>query len=197
MHAQPVSELDLPYLDTIGLERREAVDAISEARARHWLARTELGYSVINLQDVTSILRDQRFHSALSMLEQAPELQDSDYQGPHGDSILTMEGDAHARLRRLVAPAFTPASANRLRPTMRTVVGTLVGPRSPTGASVSWWQTCASPTPFRSSANSSVHRPKTGSCFRPGRPTSFVSSTTTWPRTCRSSPRRVKSSTTT
>ncbi len=126
MHAQPVSELDLPYLDTIGLERREAVDAISEARARHWLARTELGYSVINLQDVTSILRDQRFHSALSMLEQAPELQDSDYQGPHGDSILTMEGDAHARLRRLVAPAFTPASANRLRPTMRTVVGTLV-----------------------------------------------------------------------
>ena len=30
-----------------------------------------------------------------------------------------MEGDGHARLRRLVAPAFTPASANRLRPTMR------------------------------------------------------------------------------
>ncbi len=126
MHAQPASELDLPYLDTIGLERREAVDAIREARSRHWLARTETGYSVINLQDVTSILRDQRFHSALSMLEQAPELQDTDYRGPRGDSILTMEGDAHARLRRLVAPAFTPASANRLRPTMRAVVGALV-----------------------------------------------------------------------
>jgi cytochrome P450 len=37
-----------------------------------------------------------------------------------------MEGDSHARLRRLVAPAFTPASANRLRPTMRAVVGELV-----------------------------------------------------------------------
>ncbi len=125
-HPQPVSELDLPSLDTIGLERREAVDAIAEARSRHWLARTEMGYSVINLQDVTAILRDQRFHSALSMLEQAPELQDPNYRGPRGDSILTMEGEAHARLRRLVAPAFTPASANRLRPTMRSVVGALV-----------------------------------------------------------------------
>jgi cytochrome P450 len=125
-HPQPVSEFDLPYLDTIGLERREAVDAIAEARSQHWLARTDMGYSVINLQDVTAILRDQRFHSALSMIEQAPELAASDYRGSRGESILTMEGDAHARLRRLVAPAFTPASANRLRPTMGAVVGALV-----------------------------------------------------------------------
>ncbi len=123
---QPVSELDLPSLDTIGLERREAVDAIAVARSRHWLARTDMGYSVMNLQDVTAILRDQRFHSALSMIEQAPELEAAEYRGSRGESILTMEGDAHARLRRLVAPAFTPASANRLRPTMRAVVGGLV-----------------------------------------------------------------------
>ena len=37
-----------------------------------------------------------------------------------------MEGDEHARLRRLVAPAFTPLSANRLRPTMRAVLGDLI-----------------------------------------------------------------------
>ena len=37
-----------------------------------------------------------------------------------------MEGEEHARLRRLVAPAFTPASANRLRPTMRAVITDLV-----------------------------------------------------------------------
>jgi cytochrome P450 len=123
---QLVTELDLPHLDTIGLERREAIDAIEAARAVHWLARTELGYSVTRLQDVTAILRDQRFHSALSMIEQAPELQGSSARSRRGESILTMEGDGHARLRRLVAPAFTPASANRLRPTMRRVVGELV-----------------------------------------------------------------------
>ena len=123
---QLVSELDLPYLDTVGLERREAVDAIAAARSVHWLARSELGYTVTRLQDVTAILRDQRFHSALSMIERSPEMQGSSARDRRSESILTMEGPGHARLRRLVAPAFTPASANRLRPTMQRVVGELV-----------------------------------------------------------------------
>lgn len=123
---QLVSDLNLPYLDTLGLERRAAVEAIAAARSVHWLARSEIGYSVTNQQDVTAILRDQRFHSALSMIAEAPEFQDSASRNGPGESILTMEGEGHARLRRLVAPAFTPASANRLRPTMRRVVGELV-----------------------------------------------------------------------
>lgn len=37
-----------------------------------------------------------------------------------------MEGDEHARVRRLVAPAFSPRAADRLRPFMREVVTGLV-----------------------------------------------------------------------
>jgi len=123
---QPVSELNLPHLDMVGLERWEALDAMEAARSVHWLARTDLGYAVTRLQDVTAILRDQRFHSALSIIERSPELEGSGFPEGRTESILTMEGEGHARLRRLVAPAFTPASANRLRPTMRAVVGELV-----------------------------------------------------------------------
>src|ERR1700685_4824356 len=96
---QLVSELNLPYLDTVGLERREAIDAIEAARSVHWLARSELGYSVTRLQDVTAILRDQRFHSALSMIEQAPELQDPGGRDPRVESILTMGGEGPGGLR--------------------------------------------------------------------------------------------------
>ena len=124
--AQPVSELELPSLDVVGLQRQEAIEAIEAARAVHWLARNELGYTVTRLADVTAVLRDQRFHSGLSIIEQSPELQGSSPGGQRRESILTMEGAGHARLRRLVAPAFTPASANRLRPTMQAVVGELV-----------------------------------------------------------------------
>ena len=123
---QLVSDLDLPHLDTMAMDRQEAIDAIAAARAEHWLARSELGYQVTRQQDVTAILRDQRFHSALSMIENAPELQGTFTGERRMESILTMEGPGHARLRRLVAPAFTPASANRLRPTMQRVVGELV-----------------------------------------------------------------------
>jgi cytochrome P450 len=122
---QLVSELQLPYLDTIGLERRDAIEAIKAARSEHWLAKTEMGYQVTRLPDVTSILRDKRFHSALSVVQRAPELAGSEYFESRGQSILTLEGDNHARLRRLVAPAFTPASANRLRPSMRAVINEL------------------------------------------------------------------------
>jgi cytochrome P450 len=122
--AQPVSELQLPYLVTVGLERPDAIEAIRAARAEHWLARTDMGYQVTRLQDVTAILRDKRFHSALALAQRAPELEAA-YGPTRRNSILTMEGEDHARLRRLVAPAFTPASANRLRPTMRAVVNEL------------------------------------------------------------------------
>ena len=130
---QLVSDLELPYLDTIGLERHDAIAAIKAAREQNWLARTDMGYSVIGLADVTAVLRDKRFHSALSIIDRNPDLADTDWARGRRQSILTMEGEDHARLRRLVAPAFTPASANRLRPTMRAVVGELVDNVAPKG----------------------------------------------------------------
>ena len=124
--AQLVSELTLPYLDTAGLERADAMAVIEEARAQHWLARSDMGFAVTRLADVTAILRDKRFHSALSMITEIEGIDESDFPQGRRQSILSMEGDEHARLRRLVAPAFTPASANRLRPRMRSVVNNLV-----------------------------------------------------------------------
>ncbi|HVB91211.1 MAG TPA: cytochrome P450 [Acidimicrobiales bacterium] len=133
MTAQLVHELDLPLLNLMGMDRADAIDAIEVARAQHWLAKTEMGYAVMRLQDVTAVLRDRRFHSALSLLPQMAGLPDSGYANRRRQSILSMEGEEHSRLRRLVAPAFTPASANRLRPTMQAVVGDLVDRVAPQG----------------------------------------------------------------
>ncbi len=126
----PVSELELPLLDTLGMERQDVFAAMDGARERHWLARTEFGYTVTRLEDVTAVLRDRRFHSAVSAITELQGVEGgvegSEFLDGRSESILSMEGEQHARLRRLVAPAFTPASANRLRPTMRAVVGDLV-----------------------------------------------------------------------
>jgi cytochrome P450 len=128
-----VHDLDLPELDTMGLDRDASRAALEAARAEHWLARIPIGYIVTRHADVTSILSDRRFHSALSFLPQMSGIEDEELSGRQTRSILALEGDEHQRLRRLVSPAFTPRSADRLRPVMRRVIGGLVEPLLPTG----------------------------------------------------------------
>lgn len=131
--ATPVHDLELPELDLFGMERDAALAALEAAREQHWLARMPLGYSVTRYDDVTAILRDRRFHSALSLLPQMAGIQDPEFTERRQRSILAVEGAEHTRLRRLVGGAFTPKSADRLRPFMRTVVGGLVDRVAPAG----------------------------------------------------------------
>ena len=128
-----VHDLELPELDNMALDRHASRAALEAARDQHWLARTPLGYIVTRHADVTSILGDRRFHSALSLLPQMSGVEDAELAGRQQRSILAMEGDEHQRLRRLVSSAFTPRSAYRLRPVMRRVIGGLVEPLLPRG----------------------------------------------------------------
>jgi len=84
--------------------------AIRLARQEHWLTRTPLGFMLIDYRDAVAVLRDRRFHSALSLIPQMAGVEPDGYMSNRRKSILSMEGDEHARLRRLVAPAFTPTS---------------------------------------------------------------------------------------
>ena len=120
-----VHDLELPEIDVLTLDRQAVLDAFDKARTQHWVARTPLGYAVMGHGDVTAILRDRRFHSALSLLPGMAGI-----EGPVRErqqrSILAMEGDEHNRLRRLASPAFTPRATERLRPFMRQVINQLV-----------------------------------------------------------------------
>jgi cytochrome P450 len=126
--ATPVHELELPEVDLFGLDREDKNARYAAAREQHWLARMPMGYSVMRHEDVVALLRERRFHSAIGMLAQMSGVSDEDLSGRQQRSILALEGDPHGRLRRLVAPAFTPKSADRLRPFMRSVVDGLVDP---------------------------------------------------------------------
>ncbi|HEY2811874.1 MAG TPA: cytochrome P450 [Acidimicrobiales bacterium] len=124
--AVSVHELELPEIELLDLEREEALSVLAAAREGHWLARTPMGYMVTRHDDVTSILRDKRFLSALALLTELPGVRESTSLERRRKSILSVDGDEHARLRRLVAGAFTPKSADRLRPFMREVINGLV-----------------------------------------------------------------------
>ena len=127
------SELDLPQI-TLADGNYEERRALRQSLASdQWLVRNMFGYEVLRYEDATAVLRDQRWHSAVSRIPELMGITNSDFLERQQVSILSAEGDMHSRLRRLVAPAFTPRAADRLRPFMREVIGGLVDKISDAG----------------------------------------------------------------
>jgi cytochrome P450 len=131
--ATPVHDLELPTLDLMLTPREEAHAVLAAARRQHWLARGMFGYVVTHYDDVVAVLRDKRWHSAAGLVAQMSGVTDEEFLSRRRESILSSEGETHTRLRRLVGSAFSPRSADRLRPFMREVVNGLVDEVSESG----------------------------------------------------------------
>jgi cytochrome P450 len=124
--ATSVLDLDLPEVplsDAGGDQRFAAPPSLPDDQ---WLMKGMFGYAVWRYEDATGILRDKRWHSASGKIPEIMGITDEAFLSRQGESILSAEGDMHTRLRRLVAPAFSPRSADRLRPFMRQVINDLV-----------------------------------------------------------------------
>ncbi len=132
--ASLATDLQIPKVPLIMDQQRSDRHALLREIAQDsWLARTDIGYSVLTYESVMGILRDKRWHSATGMVAQLQGITDEAFLGRRRVSILNAEGEVHVRLRRLVAPAFSPRSADRLRPFMRETVNSLLDPFAASG----------------------------------------------------------------
>ena len=114
-------------LDLPSFEGRRTAD-VADLPGDAWLARNPFGYAVWHYDDALGILRDKRWHNAAGAIPQLMGVTDEKFLSRQTVNILSAEGEVHTRLRRLVAPAFSPRSADRLRPFMREVMNSLVDP---------------------------------------------------------------------
>jgi len=132
--ATSVFDLDVPVLgpEVLELSRAEATDHLRALASEHWIVRNLMGFVILDYDDVTKILRDKRWHNAVAKIPEMMGITDPAILN-RPPSILAAEGDVHTRLRRLVAKAFSPRSADRLRPFMREVVNELIDPVAATG----------------------------------------------------------------
>ncbi len=136
MGITPVDELDIPTIDpaTFDMSHTESLASMVELADDTWIAKGLFGYAILSYADATAILRDRRWHSAASKVAEMRGITDPELVGnDRKPSILAAEGDVHTRLRRLVGKAFSPKSADRLRPFMRDVVNGLVDPVAASG----------------------------------------------------------------
>ena len=132
-----ISDLDLPTVTTdLSLSEAERREQLHQLAQDHWIAKVELGYVITTHDDCAAMLRDRKWFSALSLIAETQNYDSEEWSSrPQRPSILSTEGDDHQRIRRIVSPAFTPKSADRLRPFMRSVVNDLLDPICEVGRS--------------------------------------------------------------
>jgi cytochrome P450 len=120
------SELVLPEITFADGDYEQRRNLRQSLASDHWVVRNLFGYEVIRYEDATAVLRDRRWHSAVSRIPELMGITNQEFLDRQQVSILSAEGDMHTRLRRLVASAFSPRAADRLRPFMREVMSGLI-----------------------------------------------------------------------
>jgi hypothetical protein len=120
---------DAPFLDIFSDEyRADPGPAIDALRAETGIIRTPIGAMAIRRDLVVSLLSDRRLRTAVTDLVRMQGLTDGPVVALLDSSVLSAEGEAHLRLRRLVNRAFTPRAVDPHRPVMREILGRLLAP---------------------------------------------------------------------
>jgi len=129
-----VFEVELPTLESFSPAYQDDPHGLNRAASeRGSIAMGPLGPEVLGYHEVQAILRDPRFHSPEGLALEAQGIGSGPLWERAVKGILSLNGDDHQRLRRLVSHAFTPRSAERLRGTMVAVIDELVDPVAPAG----------------------------------------------------------------
>lgn len=122
-----VFDAGLPIVDYQHLtDPAQAHACLAEARRQSPIAIGPFGPEVLRYDLVHTVLRDPRFAMprGLGLAEQGIT------SGPLWDralvNILGLDGEAHTRLRRLVAKAFSPRAVERLQSLIHAIIGDLV-----------------------------------------------------------------------
>ena len=98
---------DLPYLPVSDPAFSVQSDAVREARAAGWCARTPYGLAVLRYDEVNRLIKDRRLRQG-SWAWPAHNGVTGRFADWWAGWLLNMEGEDHARLRRLLNPAFSP-----------------------------------------------------------------------------------------
>src|SRR5687768_11561166 len=114
--ALDLPELDVPTTALRGPAFRATMDAMAE---QSWLARMPLGYVTLDRESGEHFLRSRAATFPGQLIAELYGVTDSLLRQEIDHNILHLDGDDHARLRRLVNPFFTPRAADTWRPAMR------------------------------------------------------------------------------
>ena len=129
---EPINIEDLPYLPVSDPTFSVQSQAVREARDAGWCARTPYGLAVLRYDEMSRLIKDRRLRQGSWAW---PE--HNGVEGMFADWwagwILNKEGEDHARLRRLLNPAFSPKLLAALSDRFVALANELIDVFAPTG----------------------------------------------------------------
>jgi cytochrome P450 len=125
---------DLPQLPLLSQEFQDDPHRLlREAREQGPVAYGPLGLVALSYDAVQTVLRDRRFRRPDAMGLALVGITSGPLWDKAAQSIVSLDGAEHQRLRKLVVRAFTPACAARLRSVMTEVITELTDRVTPMG----------------------------------------------------------------
>jgi cytochrome P450 len=117
----------LPMLNTMSPEYQADWHGLNRAAlAESPVAQGTFGPVLLGYREVQTVIRDRSFRNPPALALEVQGITDGELYDRTISGILSLDGDEHTRLRRLVAQAFRPQAADRLRTVMGRVMTELL-----------------------------------------------------------------------
>lgn len=123
----------VPHLDLADPAFDVTSAAVHDARDAGWYAETPYGWAILRYEEGTAVLKDRRFQQGNARWPAQNGIHDGPWQQWWGETLLSIEGDDHLRMRRLLGPAFRNKTIEAMRPQFQALANELIDGFAPRG----------------------------------------------------------------
>ena len=106
---------------------------VHEAREDDWYVETTWGWAVLRYAEVSALLRDRRFRQGNARWPAQNGIHSGLFSDWWQETLLSLEGEDHSRIRKLMVPAFKNRVIAELRPTFQGIAHELIDAFAPRG----------------------------------------------------------------
>ncbi len=107
---------------------------VHQARSANWWVTTTYGWAVLSYDEGAALLKDRRFIQGNARWPEQNGIHSGPFAGWWKETLLSLEGDDHSRLRRLLMPAFRSKTIAALAPRFQALANELIDDFAPRGS---------------------------------------------------------------
>jgi cytochrome P450 len=101
-------------------------DRVHRARDDDWYVETNWGWAVLRYAEVSALLKDRRFRQGNARWPAQNGIHSGMFSDWWQETLLSLEGDDHTRIRRLLMPAFRNKTIATMQPRFQALADELV-----------------------------------------------------------------------